>query len=78
MSMVWPCPLTVDVYASMGRAVRVPGPECRRAWCWWCLVWLLAACPPAGAGAHVATGLTGILVTGGPVRRIGNPGLVSR
>jgi len=28
MSMVWPCPLTVDAYASMGRAVRVPRPEC--------------------------------------------------
>jgi hypothetical protein len=26
--MVWPCPLTVDAYASMGRAVRVPRPEC--------------------------------------------------
>jgi transposase-like protein len=28
MSMVWPCPLTVDVYASMGRAVQVPRPDC--------------------------------------------------
>ena len=28
MSMVWPCPLTVDAYASMGRAVKVPRPEC--------------------------------------------------
>jgi transposase-like protein len=28
MSMVWPCPLTVDAYASLGRAVRVPRPEC--------------------------------------------------
>ena len=28
MSMVWLCPLTVDAYASMGRAVRVPRPEC--------------------------------------------------
>jgi hypothetical protein len=28
MSMVWPCPLTVDAYASMGRAVQVPRPEC--------------------------------------------------
>src|SRR2546429_4564017 len=28
MSMVWPCPLTVGAYASMGRAVRVPRPEC--------------------------------------------------
>jgi Domain of unknown function (DUF6431) len=28
MSMVWPCPLTVDAYASMGRAVVVPRPEC--------------------------------------------------
>ena len=28
MSMVWPCPLTVDVYASMGRAVKVPRPRC--------------------------------------------------
>ena len=28
MSMVWPCPLTVDAYASMGRAVRVPRPQC--------------------------------------------------
>jgi hypothetical protein len=26
--MVWPCPLTVEAYASMGRAVRVPRPEC--------------------------------------------------
>jgi transposase-like protein len=26
--MVWPCRLTVDAYASMGRAVRVPRPEC--------------------------------------------------
>jgi hypothetical protein len=28
MSMVWPCPLTVDAYASMGRAVVVPRPDC--------------------------------------------------
>ena len=28
MSMVWPCPLTVDAYAQQGRAVRVPRPEC--------------------------------------------------
>src|SRR5438046_9258625 len=28
MSMVWLCPLTVDAYASMGRAVKVPRPEC--------------------------------------------------
>jgi transposase-like protein len=28
MSMVWPCPLTVDAYASLGRAVRVPRPPC--------------------------------------------------
>jgi transposase-like protein len=28
MSMVWPCPLTADAYASMGRAVRVPRPQC--------------------------------------------------
>src|SRR5258708_22998356 len=28
MSMVWPCPLTVDAYALMGRAVKVPRPEC--------------------------------------------------
>jgi hypothetical protein len=28
MSMVWPCPLTVDAYASLGRAVKVPRPEC--------------------------------------------------
>src|SRR6516225_4181482 len=28
MSMVWPCPLTVDAYASMGRAVKAPRPEC--------------------------------------------------
>jgi len=28
MSMVWPCPLTADAYASMGRAVKVPRPEC--------------------------------------------------
>jgi hypothetical protein len=26
--MVWPCPLTVDAYALMGRAVRVPRPQC--------------------------------------------------
>jgi transposase-like protein len=26
--MVWPCPLTVDAYASMGRAVKVPRPQC--------------------------------------------------
>ena len=28
MSIVWPCPLTVDAYASMGRAVKVPRPQC--------------------------------------------------
>src|SRR6266478_2271257 len=28
MSMVWPCRLTVDAYALMGRAVRVPRPRC--------------------------------------------------
>ena len=28
MSRVWLCPLTVDAYASMGRAVKVPWPEC--------------------------------------------------
>jgi transposase-like protein len=28
MSMVWPCPLTVDAYASKGRAVVVPRPQC--------------------------------------------------
>ena len=28
MSMVWPCPLTVDAYASMGRAVPVARPQC--------------------------------------------------
>src|SRR2546430_7542958 len=28
MSMVWPCPLRVDAYALMGRAVRVPRPQC--------------------------------------------------
>jgi len=28
MSMVWPCPLTVGAYASMGRAVQVPRPGC--------------------------------------------------
>jgi hypothetical protein len=28
MSMVWPCPLTVEEYASAGRAVEVPRPEC--------------------------------------------------
>ncbi len=28
MSMVWPCPLTAGAYASMGRAVQVPRPEC--------------------------------------------------
>jgi transposase-like protein len=26
--MVWPCPLAVDVYASLGRAVKVPRPRC--------------------------------------------------
>ena len=28
MSMVWPCPLTVEVYASLGRRVEVPRPDC--------------------------------------------------
>jgi hypothetical protein len=28
MSMVWPCPLTVDAYALLGRVVRVPRPRC--------------------------------------------------
>src|SRR6266581_2752511 len=28
MSMVWPCPLTAGAYALMGRAVRVPRPQC--------------------------------------------------
>ena len=28
MSMVWPCPLTVDACASLGRAVRVARPQC--------------------------------------------------
>ena len=28
MSMVWPCPLTVEAYASMGRRVEVPRPGC--------------------------------------------------
>jgi Domain of unknown function (DUF6431) len=28
MSMVWPCPLTVDAYVLLGRAVRVPRPRC--------------------------------------------------
>jgi transposase-like protein len=28
MSMVWPCPLAVDAYALMGRAVVVPRPRC--------------------------------------------------
>ena len=28
MSMVWPCPLTAGVYASSGRAVKVPRPRC--------------------------------------------------
>ena len=28
MSMVWPCPLTAGVYASMGRGVKVPRPDC--------------------------------------------------
>jgi uncharacterized protein DUF6431 len=28
VSMVWPCPLTVDAYALMGRAVKVPRPQC--------------------------------------------------
>jgi len=30
MSILWPCPLTVDEYAASGRAVRVPRPECPR------------------------------------------------
>jgi len=51
MSIVWPCPLTVDAYASMGRAVQVPRPDCPS-----CLVpavfWLLALHPLAGAGAE--------------------------
>jgi hypothetical protein len=28
MSMVWPCPLTVEAYAAAGRAVGVPRPDC--------------------------------------------------
>src|SRR5689334_2318666 len=28
MSMVWPCPLTVDAYVLIGRAVMVPRPDC--------------------------------------------------
>jgi len=28
MSMVWPCPLTVEEYAELGRAVLVPRPDC--------------------------------------------------
>src|SRR4029453_16755691 len=28
MSMVWPCPVTGDAYASMGRGVPVPRPQC--------------------------------------------------
>jgi hypothetical protein len=28
MSMVWPCPLTAGAYVLLGRAVRVPRPEC--------------------------------------------------
>src|SRR6516165_10678323 len=28
MSIVWPCPLAVDEYAQMGRAVQVPRPDC--------------------------------------------------
>jgi len=28
MSIVWPCPLAVDEYAQMGRAVRVPRLDC--------------------------------------------------
>jgi len=28
MSMVWPCPLTVEAYAAAGRAVAVPRPDC--------------------------------------------------
>ena len=28
MSIVWPCPLAVDEYARLGRAVRVPRPAC--------------------------------------------------
>jgi hypothetical protein len=28
MSMVWPCPLTVEAYASMGRRIQAPRPDC--------------------------------------------------
>src|SRR6266478_5347054 len=28
MSIIWPCPLTAGAYALMGRAVRVPRPQC--------------------------------------------------
>jgi Domain of unknown function (DUF6431) len=28
VSIVWPCPLTVDAYADAGRAVQVPRPDC--------------------------------------------------
>jgi hypothetical protein len=28
MSMVWPCPLSVDEYVLLGRVVRVPRPDC--------------------------------------------------
>jgi Domain of unknown function (DUF6431) len=28
MSIVWPCPLTAGAYVLMGRAVRVPRPDC--------------------------------------------------
>ena len=28
MSIVWPCPLTVEEYASAGRRVEVPRPDC--------------------------------------------------
>jgi Domain of unknown function (DUF6431) len=42
MSMVWPCLLTVDAYASMGRAVKVPRPDCpscRRRVVFWSGYW---------------------------------------
>ena len=53
MSMVWPCPLTVDVYVSLGRAVKVPRPRVPVLLAaGGVLVGLLAACPLAGAGGE--------------------------
>ena len=49
MSMVWPCPLTVDAYAAMGRRIQRRGPIARMPRARGVLVGLLAACPLAGA-----------------------------